>query len=76
MAYPKVVAFDLESVSSYPSSPASQPAYIVSSGTIWSNWLDPNAFGRWGWVGTALEDNLEIYGNEIRDNWLVHALFL
>jgi hypothetical protein len=51
-------------------------AYIVSSGTIWSNWLDPNAFGSWGRVGRVLEDNLEIVGNEIRDRWLVHALFL
>ncbi|KAF8853464.1 hypothetical protein BDZ45DRAFT_598508 [Acephala macrosclerotiorum] len=50
MAYPKVVAFDLD-------------------GTIWSNWLDPNEIGRRGWVGTALEDNLGIDGNEIRDMW-------
>lgn len=78
MAYPKVVAFDLELVS--PRRPpcfAPMRTYIISSGTIWSNWLDPNSIGRRGRVGRALEDNLEIIDNEIiADRRYVHSLFL
>ncbi|KAI1128303.1 acid phosphatase-domain-containing protein [Nemania abortiva] len=36
-------------------------------GTIWSDWLDQSQIGRLGLAGSALEDNLEIHGNEIRD---------
>ncbi|KAF2501613.1 hypothetical protein BU16DRAFT_556093 [Lophium mytilinum] len=48
MAYPRIVAFDLD-------------------GTLWHNWLDGNKIGCKGWVSNALEDNLEIVGNQIRD---------